>query len=104
MTPETETFVKKHSKRKLLPMWHVILLDDDAHSYDYVIEMLAKVFSHNIETAYIMALEVDSTGQVIVDTCHKERAEFKQEQVHNYGADPLIANCVGPMTAVLERA
>jgi ATP-dependent Clp protease adaptor protein ClpS len=84
------------------PMWHVILLDDDDHSYDYVIEMLMRVFDHSLETAYHMALEVDTTGRVIVDTTTKERAELKQEQVHGYGPDWRIPRCAGAMTAVIE--
>ena len=34
------------------PLWHVILLNDEDHTYDYVIEMLNAIFSHNIEKAY----------------------------------------------------
>ena len=104
MSSETETIEKVSSKTKYMPMWHVILLDDDAHSYNYVIELLVNIFRHSAETAYNMALEVDSTGQVIVDTCPRERAELKQEQIHNFGVDPLIPSCAGSMTAVLEPA
>ncbi|MDA3959914.1 MAG: ATP-dependent Clp protease adaptor ClpS [Planctomycetota bacterium] len=89
---------------RLCPRWHVILLDDDDHSYDYVIEMLMRIFDHSLETAYHMALEVDTNGRVIVDTTTKERAELKQEQVHAYGADWRIPRCQGAMSAVLEPA
>lgn len=89
---------------RLCPNWHVILLDDDDHSYDYVIEMLMRVFDHSLETAYHMALEVDNTGQVIVDTTTKERAELKQEQIHSYGADWRIPRCAGSMSAIIEPA
>ncbi len=100
----TQTIHKTEGKVKTMPLWNVILLDDDDHSYNYVIELLNTVFGHSIETAYIMASEVDSTGRVIVDTCNRERAELKQEQIHEFGADPLIPNCAGSMTAELEPA
>ena len=29
---------------ELTPLFHVVLLDDDDHTYDYVIEMLQKLF------------------------------------------------------------
>ncbi len=86
------------------PLWHVILLDDDDHTYDYVIEMLSKLFGHSLERAYKMACEVDATGRVVVDTTVYERAEFKQQQIHAYGPDWRIERCAGSMRAVLERA
>ena len=51
-----------------------------------------------------MAEKLDSEGQVIVDTTTKERAEFKQEQIHGYGRDYLIERCQGSMTCVIEPA
>ena len=91
-------------KPRTAPLWHVILLDDDDHTYDYVIEMLAKLFGHSLETAYKMACEVDNTGRVIVETTVFERAEFKQQQIHAFGADWRIERCQGAMRAVLEPA
>ena len=49
-----------------------------------------------------MALEVDTTGRVIVDTTSKERAELKQEQVQTFGPDPRLPRSAGSMTAVIE--
>jgi ATP-dependent Clp protease adaptor protein ClpS len=91
-------------KPRTAPLWHVILLDDDDHTYEYVIEMLCKLFGHSQEIAYRMACEVDATGRVIVDTTMLERAEFKQQQIHGYGADWRIERCKGAMRAVLEPA
>jgi ATP-dependent Clp protease adaptor protein ClpS len=88
----------------LAPRWNVVLLDDDEHSYAYVVEMLGAVFGHSRARAYRMAQEVDRTGRVIVWTGAREVAEFKQERIHGYGADPRIASCRGSMSAVLEPA
>lgn len=74
-------------KPQKLPPWNVVLLDDDEHSYEYVIEMLGKLFAHPKEKAYLLAKEVDASGRVIVLTTHKEKAEFKRDQIHGYGAD-----------------
>ena len=71
---------------------------------DYVIEMLCHVFGYSIQQAYLMAVEVDSAGLVIVDTTSRERAELKQEQIHAYGPDPRIPACQGAMSAILEPA
>jgi ATP-dependent Clp protease adaptor protein ClpS len=88
----------------LAPPWHVVLLNDDDHTYDYVVEMLGKVFGHSPEKAFVMAQEVDATGRVIVDTTSRERAELKQEQIHAYGADWRMASSRGSMSAVIEPA
>jgi ATP-dependent Clp protease adaptor protein ClpS len=40
------------SEDQLTPLFHVVLLDDDEHTYDYVIEMLMKIFCHSPETAF----------------------------------------------------
>ena len=87
-----------------IPRYHVILLDDDDHTYDYVIEMLMKLFAHSRERAFLMACEVDGAGRVIVDTTTKERAELKRDQIHAYGRDWRIPRCKGSMSAVVEPA
>lgn len=86
------------------PPYHVVLLDDDDHTYEYVIEMLRHIFGHAIETAYLMALEVDTSGRVIVLTTTLERAELERDRIHAYGADPRIPRCKGSMSAVIEPA
>ena len=86
------------------PPYHVVLLDDDDHTYEYVVEMLGKLFGHNTEKAFMMAREVDTTGRVIVDTTTKERAELKRDQIHAYGADWRLKRCKGSMRATIEPA
>src|ERR1051326_2921723 len=92
--PEEQT--EERVKRQ--PPYHVILLNDDDHSYEYVILMLQKLFGHQPELGDQMAKEVDTQGRVIVDTTSRERAELKQEQIHAYGPDPRIARCKGSMS------
>lgn len=94
----------QRSRVVTIPRYHVILLDDDDHSYDYVIEMLTALFGHSRERAFLMACEVDAAGRVIVDTTTKERAELKRDQIHAYGADWRIPHCKGSMSATVEPA
>ena len=81
-----------------IPMFNVVLLDDDDHTYEYVIEMLMHIFGHSQEKAYGMAVKVDRAGRVVVDTTTKERAELKRDQIHSYGADWRIEHCRGSMS------
>jgi len=92
------------TKPRTAPPWHVILLDDDDHTYEYVIEMLSKLFRHSLEKAYQMACEVDRTGRVIVETTTFERAELKRDQIHAYGPDWRLVRSAGSMSATIEPA
>lgn len=95
---------RKKPDHKPQPPYHVILFDDDDHTYEYVIEMLCKLFGHPIERAFQMACEVDATGRVIVDTTTLERAELKRDQIHAYGADRRLPRCKGSMSSAIEPA
>lgn len=86
------------------PLWHVILLNDDEHTFTYVIEMLASIFGHSVEKAAQMAIDVHENGRVIVATVHKELAELRQEQIHEFGPDPDVKDCPGSMRAEIEPA
>jgi ATP-dependent Clp protease adaptor protein ClpS len=106
--PKKKTTKKKTTKDKkvpqLIPRYNVVLLDDNDHTYDYVVEMLMKLFGHSLATAFKMACIVDSAGRVIVDTTSRERAEVKRDQIHAYGADWRIPRCQGSMSAMIEPA
>jgi ATP-dependent Clp protease adaptor protein ClpS len=104
VAPTQETTTRSRLRELLIPRYHVVLLDDDDHTYDYVIEMLMKLFGHARERAFLMACEVDASGRVIVDTTTQERAEFKRDQIHAYGADWRIPRCKGSMSACIEPA
>jgi ATP-dependent Clp protease adaptor protein ClpS len=95
---------QSYGRVRTQPLYHVVLLDDDDHSYDYVIQMLMELFGHPWEAAYLMACEVDSSGRVVVDTTSMERAELKRDQIHAFGADWRILRCRGSMSAEIEPA
>ncbi len=48
--------------RQQAPVYNVVLLDDAEHTYDYVVEMLEKLFALSAEAAWNHAVEVDSHG------------------------------------------
>lgn len=99
-----DTTELEDEKTVLVPLYHVVLLDDDDHSYEYVIEMLMDIFGHSERKSYDMACEVDSRKRVIVETTYKERAEMKRDQIQSYGADWRIPHCRGSMSAIIEVA
>lgn len=89
---------------RLIPPYNLVLIDDDAHTYTYVVEMLGKVLGFTKERSYLHACEVDALGRTILITTSKEHAELKQEQIHAYGPDPRSPGCAGSMTAIVEPA
>ena len=95
---------REHSqqKTKRQPPYHVILWNDNAHTYEYVIQMLTELFGYQPERGFKMAQEVDTQGRVIVLTTTREHAELKRDQIHAYGKDVLIAGCKGSMWATIE--
>jgi ATP-dependent Clp protease adaptor protein ClpS len=96
--------VKKRSGDDHAPLYNVVLLDDDEHSYEYVMEMLQKLFAMSAEQGFQHAREVDTKGRTIVMTCELPEAEFGRDQIHAYGADPRMPQSKGSMSAIVEPA
>ncbi|MBN1344040.1 MAG: ATP-dependent Clp protease adaptor ClpS [Phycisphaerae bacterium] len=84
--------------------YHVVLLNDEEHTYEYVIEMLGRLFGHPAERGCLLACEVDTVGRAIVDTTTLERAELKRDQIRAYGADWRVKESRGSMAATIEQA
>jgi ATP-dependent Clp protease adaptor protein ClpS len=98
--PEAEVV----ERAELVPLYRVVLLDDNDHTYDYVIEMLQNIFVFSLETAYRHAEEVDRTGRTVLITCELGEAEFSRDQVQGYGPDWRLPRSQGSMVAVIEPA
>jgi ATP-dependent Clp protease adaptor protein ClpS len=96
--------IEDDTSDQLQPLYHVILLNDEDHTYDYVVEMLEKLFGMSEATAFSHAVEVDTKGTTILITCELEKAELKRDQIHTYGADWRLPRSLGSMAAVIEPA
>ena len=93
---------KSDPKPQRQPRYHVVLWDDNHHSYEYVIVMMHELFGHPLEKGFLIAKEVDSSGRAIVLTTTLEHAELKRDQIHSFGRDRAISACKGSMSATLE--
>lgn len=89
---------------KLTPKYNVVLIDDNDHTYDYVIEMLVNIFGYSRLKSFEMACEVDYSGRVIVMTTDRREAEAKKQQIISYGPDWRLPRSKGSMNAVVEPA
>jgi ATP-dependent Clp protease adaptor protein ClpS len=100
VTPDTEVL----DRDVLVPLYRVVLLDDNDHTYDYVIEMLQKIFIFTLDEAYRHAEEVDRCGRTVLITCELPEAEFARDQIHSYGPDWRLPRSQGSMSAIIEPA
>ena len=98
ISPDTEVL----DREEIVPLYRVVLLDDNDHTYDYVIEMLQNIFIFSLEQAYRHAEEVDRCGRTVLITCELPHAEFARDQIQGYGADPRLPRSRGSMSAVIE--
>ena len=97
--PQIETDRRKRTKHE--PLWYVILHDDQLHTYQYVIEMLMKLFKMAVDQAFLHAIEVDTQGVTIVARLSKDKAQQKRDEIMSYGGDPWMKTTVS-MKASIE--
>lgn len=93
---------ERRKKPKRQPPYNVILWNDDDHTYEYVILMLAELFAHPVEKGFELAEQVHTQGRAIVLTTTKEHAELKRDQIHAYGKDRAVRGCLGSMFSTIE--
>ena len=93
---------REKAKPRKTPRYHVVLWNDDDHTFDYVIAMLKELFGHREETGHQLAKRVHRNGKAIVLTTTKEHAELKRDQIHAYGKDAIVSDCLGSMSATIE--
>jgi ATP-dependent Clp protease adaptor protein ClpS len=102
--PGTADQTDTDRRPRRLPPYNVVILNDEEHSFPYVTEILVKLFGHPKTTADLLTWRIHLRGRAVVYTTHKEKAEFKREQVLAYGADPLSENSQGPLQCFIEPA
>jgi len=99
-----EPDVTEETRTRRLPPYHVVVLNDEDHTFEYVIEMLIKLFSHSVTRAKDLTWQIHSRGRAIVYTTHKEKAELKCEQVRSYGPDPRLGRSKCSLRCYIEPA
>ena len=101
-TAQPEADSRQKPKRQ--PPYHVILWNDESHTYEYVIAMMMTLFGFPLEKGFQIAKEVDTQGRAVVLTTTMEHAELKRDQIHAYGKDAHISDCQGSMWSTIEAA
>ena len=99
-----EPEVGQESSSKTEGLYHVIILNDDDHTVEYVVEMLQALLGLSSADALARTLEADSTGSSIVSTCSLEEAETKRDRIHAYGPDWRLPHSRSSVAALVEPA
>ncbi len=100
--PKSKTALTTATRRQ--PPYNVIVLNDEDHTFEYVIELLAKIFGHSRTHGEQLAQTIHTQGRAVVYTTHKEKAELKREQILSYGPDIRLPRSKGPLGCYIEPA
>jgi len=98
----TATLDRAEPSPRKQPRYHVVLWDDDEHTFDYVIRMMRSLFGYSDERANQLADDVDRAGRAVCLTTSREHAELKRDQIHAFGRDTLVTSCLGSMSSTIE--
>jgi ATP-dependent Clp protease adaptor protein ClpS len=82
--PTTAPQTDEQSQTRRFPPYHVILLNDDHHSIEFVVGVLRKVFGFAPERAVELTLEAHESGRAVVWTGAREYAEVMGEKLSTY--------------------
>jgi ATP-dependent Clp protease adaptor protein ClpS len=102
--PRTKSKTAETTQTQRQPPYHVVILNDEEHTFDYVIDLLTKIFRHSLVTAQELTWRIHTTGRAVVYTTHKEKAELKRDQVLSWGPDPRMSISKGPLGCYIEPA
>ncbi len=78
---------RENTRPKKQPPYAVIVENDDLHTFEYVIEVLQKVFGYDLQKAFLLTSQVHHAGQALVWSGALELAELKRDQIKGFGPD-----------------
>ena len=102
--PRSKSQTDQANQTRRQPPYNVVVLNDEEHTFEYVIDLLIKLFRHSLPTAEELTWRIHSTGRAVVYTTHKEKAELKRDQVLAWGPDPRMSISKGPLGCYIEPA
>jgi ATP-dependent Clp protease adaptor protein ClpS len=101
--PKPKTRDTTRSKR--IPPYNVLIVNDEFHSCEWVVEVLIKSLGCSPEKAAQYMWQAHTAGQSVVWTGPKEVAELKHDQIRSFHEvrDPGAHN-LGPLDCRIEPA
>jgi ATP-dependent Clp protease adaptor protein ClpS len=108
--PTTEIMVttkpreRTSTRTRKLPPYNVLLLNDNYHSCEFVVEVLQKALGFNTQKAFLLMFQAHNSGQAVVWTGPKEVAELKVEQIRTFHEHRDNGRQFGPLDCTIEPA
>jgi len=103
ITVQPETDVSTRTRRQ--PPYHVVILNDDHHSMQFVVEVLCKVVGCTAERAYEFMMTAHTSGRAVVWTGALEVAELKADQIRTFRETrDDLGKDLGPLGVEVEPA
>ena len=99
LSPAVIEETEGETRKAYLPLYKIIMWDDNVTTMEFVIRVLVKLFSKDYSTAEQLMYEIHLQGAGHVATLPLEQAEFKVEQVHTAAAMEEF-----PFTCTIEPA
>lgn len=79
----TGTITMEETVTRTMPMYKVIMHDDDKTSMDFVIMALQQFFKKEFQAAMTLMMEIHKSGSGLVGVYALEHAELKVQQTHS---------------------
>jgi ATP-dependent Clp protease adaptor protein ClpS len=103
-TVTTRPKTRSSERTRRIPPYHVILENDDHHTFEFVVEVLRKALGCAEERAILLTNEAHTRGRAVVWTGPKEVAELKMEQMQTYHEIRADGRKLGPVGVTIEPA
>ena len=100
----TKTRPASSATTRTIPLYHLILENDDDHSFEFVVEVLRQALGYNEQKAVNLTNEAHTKGRAVVWTGTKEVAELKLEQMQTYHEIRADGKKLGPLGVTIEPA
>lgn len=97
--PGVDEETDRSADRAYLPLYKIIMWNDEVTTMEFVIRVLVNMFHKDYETAERLMFEIHHQGSAHVATMPLEQAEFKVEQVHTAASMEHF-----PFTCTIEPA
>ena len=91
MRKESQPIQKKDTVKRRIPLYRVVLHNDDVNEMVYVVSVLHSVFRFDVQKSFSLMLEAHNTGAVTVVVEPFEHAEFHRDKL-----------CASFLTATIE--
>ena len=84
--------------------YELVLLNDDMHTFEYVMALLRDVFGVPWDNGFWVAKTIDHKGRKVVFTGTWQEVARKHDEVLAYGPDPRLPFSIGPLKVEINES